>query len=83
MSYIWHIQHRLFVEQLEAIEAEPTQEKLVRLVSATRLLLFLHQVDASGYCRICTRSRWWRLPRRICTICAAFLDKDGTPLTGY
>ncbi len=72
MSYIWQIQHRLFVEQLEAIEAEPTQEQLVRLASATRLLLALHQVNQDGYCLICIRSRWWRLPRRICTVYAAF-----------
>jgi hypothetical protein len=58
VSYIWQIQHRLFVEQLEAIEAEPTQEQLVRLASATRLLLALHQVNQDGYCRICIRSRW-------------------------
>jgi DDE superfamily endonuclease len=31
-----------------------------------------------GYCRICIRSRWWRLPRGICAIYAEFLDKNGT-----
>lgn len=82
MSRIWHIQHRLFGEQLEAIEVEPTQEQLVRLVSATRVLLFQHPVDQGGYCRICIKSRWWRLPRSICTIYTAFFDKNGTPLAG-
>jgi hypothetical protein len=72
VSHIWQIQHRLFVEQLGAIEAEPTQEQLVRLASATRVLLFQHQVDQGGYCRMCIKSRWWRLPRSICTIYAAF-----------
>ena len=72
MSRIWQIQHRLFTEQLKAVEAEPTHKQLVRLANATRMLLALHQVDQAGYCRICTRSRWWRLPRRMCTICAAF-----------
>ncbi|MGH3868758.1 MAG: hypothetical protein ACRDQ4_22085 [Pseudonocardiaceae bacterium] len=51
MSHIWHIQHRPFVEQLDTIDAEPTQEQLMRLVNATRLLLILHQVDMDGYCR--------------------------------
>lgn len=80
MSHIWQIQHRLFVEQLEAIEVEPTQEQLVRLVSATRVLLFQHQVDQGGYCRICIRSRWWRLPRGTCTIYAGFLSRTEYPL---
>lgn len=52
MSYIWQIQHRLFVEQLEAIETEPTQDQLVRLASTTRLLLALHQVNQEGYCHV-------------------------------
>ncbi len=72
MGHIWHIQHRLFTEQLEAIEAEPRQEQLLRLASTTRALLFQHLVDQGGHCRICIRSRRWRLPRHICTIHAAF-----------
>ncbi|MGH3853439.1 MAG: hypothetical protein ACRDR6_08050 [Pseudonocardiaceae bacterium] len=72
MSHIWQIQHRLFLEQLDTIETEPTQKNVVRLTSTTRLLLFHHQVNQNGYCRICLGSRWWRLPRGICTIYAAF-----------
>lgn len=75
MSHIWHIQRRLFGEQLEATEVEPTQKNVVRLTSATRVLLVLHQVDQDGYCSICIRSKWWRLQRSTCTIYAAFLDK--------
>jgi hypothetical protein len=74
VSYVWQIQHRLFMEQLDAIEAEPTQEQLIRLVNATRMLLILHQVDKDGYCRRCIRSPWWRLQRRICTVYGAFAN---------
>jgi hypothetical protein len=83
VSYVWQIQHRLFAEQLENLEAEPTPKQLTRLVSATRMLLALHPVDTGGYCRTCIKSRWWWRPRSICTIYAAFLDKNGTLLTGY
>lgn len=83
MSHIWHIQHRLFVEQLKVIQAEPTHKQLAHLASATRMLLALHPVDQDGYCRICIKSQWrWRLSRHICTIYTAFLDKNETPLTG-
>jgi hypothetical protein len=74
VSHVWHIQHRLFMEQLDAIDAEPTREQLMRLVNATRLLLILHQVNMDGYCRRCIRSRWWRLHRRVCTIYKAFAN---------
>jgi hypothetical protein len=78
-----HIQHRLFTEQLKAIQAEPTHKQLAHLASATRMLLALHPVDQDGYCRICIKSRWrWRLSRRICTIYTAFIDKNETPLAG-
>lgn len=56
-------------------QAEPTQKQLARLANATRMLLAQHQVNQAGHCRICRRSRWWRLPRRTCTIYAPFVDR--------
>lgn len=72
MSAIWEIQHRLFLERLDAIETELTPKQLTQLASATRMLLALHPINRNGYCRICIGSRWWRFPRSICTIYAAF-----------
>jgi hypothetical protein len=83
MSHIWHIQHRLFAEQLQVIQAKPTHKQLAHLASATRMLLALHPVDQNGYCRICIKSRWrWRPSRHICTVYTIFLDKNETPPTG-
>ena len=56
-------------------QAEPTQKQLARLANATRMLLAQHQVNQAGHCRICRRSRWWRLPRRTCTIYAPFVNR--------
>jgi hypothetical protein len=56
VSHIWHIQHRLFTEQLKTIQAEPTHKQLAHLASATRMLLALHPVDQDGYCRICIKA---------------------------
>lgn len=83
---IWHVQHRLFMEQLEGLlyadEAELPDEQVIRLTAAARVLLTQHQVNNWGRCRHCYyRSSWWWLKRRkICTVHAAFSIAMNRPL---
>jgi hypothetical protein len=72
VSAHWQIQHRLLQDKLDAIETRPTPKQLTQLTKATRTLLTVHPVNRNGYCHICIGSRWWRFPRTICTIYAAF-----------
>jgi len=72
---VWETQHRLLSEQVTGLlSGELTDEEIVRLIIAARVLLARHQVDKRGRCRFCfqSRSRLWWPRRRICTVHQAF-----------
>ena len=71
---IWHVRHRLLIEQLDdllyAEEAESLDEQVLRLIAAARVLLAQHQVNKQGRCRHCYYcSTWlWLRRRKMCTV---------------
>lgn len=93
MNNVWVTQHRLYIEELEAIAdrisdnrpipPKVAEEQTVRLLATVARLLRQHEVNKRGQCNFCCWTHWgrrlWRR-RPQCTVFRAVGFALGQPL---